>query len=371
MNNTIQAANQIFTSNKQLNSQHLVVMSYCDSILQQPSVDFSALKGQVNGDKLIDIGNKINAALATAQQHATNYENSIAPNIITNISNISNYYALHKAIATTLPPGASENDWVKELNVLEQQTIKYQSLADNTVTSLQKLHSDLTSDSAAFTELVTSLNALVDGDNGMLKSIDDQLSSIQSKIDGAIAGIVLSGLAIVGGVFMVAVGAIADFVTAGTSTPLIVAGVAVIAAGVGGEVASALTLKALNDSKGDLLTQKTQLKSQVALAQGISSGYVSLKDQVNTAATAATQMSSAWSFLKSDLGNLADNLNNGIISTDEVRTLFLVAANDTITSVEDDIKIIKHQMTGYQPLVAPKGMTIGDFIVQQAHSVAA
>ena len=46
----------------------------------------------------------------------------------------------------------------------------------------------------------------------------------QGKIDGLIAGAALSGLAIVGGVFVAAVGGIAEFVTAGTSTVLVIAG---------------------------------------------------------------------------------------------------------------------------------------------------
>ena len=215
------------------------------------------------------------------------------------------------------------------------------------------------------------MNTAVNGDHGELQSIDDQLSTIQSKIDGTIAGMAVSGLAILGGVFMIAVGAVADFVTAGTTTPLIIAGVAVVAGGVGGEVASALTFEALNSAKGDLLQKQAKLNEEVKLAQGLSTGYSALADGASSALTAATQMQSAWNFLHDDLTNLSSDLQKGIINAAGARTIWLTAANTVVKAVQDDTNIIKNQMAGVQQLTAPPGTNIGEFVVAEAKKMAA
>ncbi|NHQ90803.1 HBL/NHE enterotoxin family protein [Janthinobacterium lividum] len=360
MSNQNQAAQGISTANKAQCSQALLIQTYANSINEQPSVDFS---GDAN---LLKYQSQINDGLGQAQTHATAYLNVIQPSIIANIANIGNYYALNNAVLTALPTGSTEAQWIATLTALQQQSQQYQTAANGVVSALQTLHDNLTTDSASFATTVSDLNAAVNGDNGVLSSINSQLGTIQGQIDGAIAGTVLSGLAIVGGTFMVVVGGVADFVTAGTSTPLVVAGVAVVAAGIGGEVASAITLKNLNDEKATLLGQEASLTAEVKLATGISSGYASLSNQVQAAVQSATQMENAWEFLSSDLGSLIGDLQQGIQNTDTIRTLFLTAANTEMQAVTTDITTIKGQMTGVTSIVAPKGQTVGEAAVAAA-----
>lgn len=364
-NRTIQAAQKIATANKAQTSQALLIQQYANSVKEQPNVDFSGFKTLGKYQK------EINTGLGKAQAHADTYLNVIQPMIIVNIANIGNYYALHHAVPSTLPPGSSEKQWIAVLSTLKEQSQTYQGDAKAVVMSLQGLHNNLTGDAAAFAKIVSELNAAVEGDNGVLQQIDGELGSIQSKIDGAITGIVLSGLAIVGGVFLIAVGSIAEFVTAGISTPLVVAGVAVVVAGIGGEVGSALVLDNLNKEKARLLGQKSSLKNEVNLAQGISGAYQSLVGQVKTAVDAAQQMETAWSFLSSDLGSLVSDLDQGIMSAGQVRTLFLTAANSEVATVIKDIATIKAQMAGVQKVDVPKGQTVGEAIVAAAKKAAA
>ncbi|MBB5019302.1 hypothetical protein HNQ59_002600 [Chitinivorax tropicus] len=364
-NNTILAAQQMSSANKGQTSQGIVLQNYCNSVLQQPEVDFSGFPDLKENQQ------QINQGLHIARDHANFYLDTVQPQIITNITNIQNYFNLHQAVATVLPPGATEKQWLDTLSALKEQSQNYQVQSQSVVNNLNMFHKRLTEDAGSFAAYVSSLNAVVGGDKGVLASIDDQLGTIQSKIDGAIAGIVLSGLAIVGGVFLTAVGGVADFVTAGTSTPLVIAGIGIVAAGIGGEVASAITLKNLNDTKATLLKQKSTLTAEVNLVTGISGAIGSLQSQAAAAVTAASQMTDAWNFLTGDLGTLADDLNKGIISTGTLRTLFLTAANSAIQQVLQDTTIIKTQMTGVQSLVAPQGTNIGDYMVALATKQAA
>jgi len=360
MSDPAKAAQQIAQANIGQSSQALIIQTYANSVNEQPNVDFS-------GDPtLVTYQTQINAGLATAQGHATNYLNVIQPSIIQNITNIASYYALYNAVATTLPAGSTEQEWIQSLTVLQQQAATYQTTAGQVVTSLQTLSGQLSTDAGDFATTVSNLNAAVNGDNGVLASDKKELDSIQGKIDGAIAGIVLSGLAIVGGSFMIAVGGIADFVTAGTTTPLVVGGIGIVAGGISGEVASAITLKNLNDQKAALLRDEANLTEEVKLATGISSGYQSLNTQVTNAVTAATQMATAWSFLGDDLGSMITDLQNGIQSAGQIRTLWLTAANTEVATVITQIGTIQSQMAGVTSIVAQPGQTVGEALVAAA-----
>jgi len=356
------AAQGINTANKSQTSQALIIQTYCNSVKEQPLVDFT---GHAN---LAIYQTQINSGLQTAQSHADNYLNTIQPSIISNIANISNFYALNNAVATTLPAGSTEQQWIEALTALQTQSAAYQQAASGVVTSLTTLRNNLTSDASSFATTVSNLNTAVNGDNGVLAADASELDTIQSKIDGAIAGIVTSGLAIVGGAFMIAVGGIADFVTGGTSTPVVLGGIAIVVAGVGGEAASAVALASLNNQKAALLQDEAKMTAEVKLATGISSGYQSLGAQVKNAVDAATAMKNAWDALGDDIGSMIGDLKQGIQSVDTIRTIFLTAANGVAKTVLADVETIKQQMAGITTIVATPGQTVGQAIVAAANA---
>jgi hypothetical protein len=365
-NNTqVTAAQHIDAAVKTQVSQDLTLLNFCQSVAQQATVDLKDFP------TLAQIGVEINTGLATAKDHAKLYLDTVRPSIQKNLANITNYYQLHNAVLTTLPPGSTDQQWIAALKTLKDQSTDFKNNAGGVANSLADLRDKLSGDVAAFSKVVGDLNTAVGGDNGVLKSISDQLSSLQSKIDGAIAGIAISGLAILGGVFVTLVGAIADFFTAGTSTPLVIGGVAIIVAGVGGVVASSLALKGLYDAQGGLLKQQSSLKAEVAQATGMANGYSALSNQIRQAAQAALEMQSAWNFLGDDLDSLASDLDKGITNAGAVRTLFLTAANSMITTVQQDTNTIRSQMSGATTQQAPAGTSIGDFAVSVAQRVAA
>lgn len=365
MNPINNGAKNINSANTEQSSQALIIQGYANSVKEQSNVDFS---GQPT---LSTYQTDINNGLARAKQHADNYLNTIQPKIISNISDIQNYYNLTNAIPAVLPPGSTEAKWIETLSAVREQSIDYEKSALDIVNLLSKLNTDLTTDVAAFSKVVSQMNTAVNGDNGVLKSITGDLDSIDSKIKGEIAGCVVSGLAILGGAFMIAVGGIADFVTAGTTTPLIVGGIGVMAAGIGGEVAAGIALSNLYDEKASLLQQQAKLKAEVQLALGIQSGYSGLESKAHDAVNAASSMKNAWSSLNSDLDNLISDLSKGIMSAGTARTLFLTAANNEISSVLTDCSTIKSQMAGVQLIKATSGQTISQLITQETQKIAA
>lgn len=342
----------------------LLLQTYCNSVVAQPPVDFSAIASL----KALQI--QINDGLITAQGHANYYLNGLQPVIIQNMANIGNYYELNKALPTVLPPGSTEAQWTADLQAVLQASQGYKAGAEKLVASLKSFHGDLSTDTQNFKGIVLAVNTAVGGDNGVLNGLHNQLNSMQSGIDGAIAGICFSGLAILGGAFLICVGAIADFVTAGTTTPAVVGGIGMVVAGISGEAASIATLVSLNKAKAGLLAEEKTLTIEVKAVTSISSGYNSLSDQVFAALGAATAMQNAWEGLVSDITNVIADLTNGVLSPDAVRTLFVTAANAEIANVLTDIATIKTQMAGVAVVTAANDQTVTQVIEIEAAKAA-
>lgn len=355
----------IATASKTQVAVGLQLQAYCNSVREQPKVSFGG------SEHLADYEAQVNAGLAAAQTHAVDYVDRIRPAIITNISNISNYFDLHNAVATTLSAGSTKKEWLDSLAAVRDQADEYKHDADHIVDLLRGLNGGLTTDVGSFTRTLNELNAAVNGDNGILSQLDSQISDVQGKIAGTIAGTVISGLAIAGGTVLILVGALAEAVTGGLSTALVVGGAAVLIAGVGGTVAAGLALGGLFNEQAYLINRQTSLRNELKLALGMKTGFTDLRDHAGTAVQAATAMQNAWGFLGADLQNLSADLNKGIMGTDAIREIWLTTANSAIKTVSGDIATIKWQMDGATTQVAPAGTTIGAYVTQVGHELAA
>ena len=323
-------------------TQAVQVQSYCYSVLEQPDIDF----GDVDSDNLKQTQVEANALLKKARGHANNFNDNIVKEIIVNITNIENQMELHKAVATALPAGSSKEEWISTLKALEDQSRKYGDLSAKTARTLTKLSSNLTDDAREFDSIVVKANEKEGGAKAILENDKKQVKTIQKKQDGLIAAMTISGLTTVAGGFLVAIGSIAEFVTDGASTPVVVGGVALIAVGAAGEAASIIAYEKLGKQLKHLFDEESTLKTEIKLLTSINGAFDILKDKANVAAQAADQMSSAWKFLAGDLNTLSEDLKKGETSVGAIQTLFLTAANNLIPSVLDDVSTIKKQMTG-------------------------
>ena len=350
------------SANKQSSAQALVVQTFSNSVLEQPDVDLSGFT------ELQTFQTEINTGLNGAREHAHHYLNDIQPALIKNISNIGSYYELHQAIPTVVPAGSATKDWLDVLHALKDEATDYEASAAKMLDMLTKLHDTLSDDAKQFSHYVTEMNGAVGGDNGVLADLSRQIDDVRSKIDWAIAGAALSGVAIAGGALLTCVGGVAEFVTAGASTPLVLAGVAIMSVGFVGAAGSAAGLITLYDTKANLLKRESDLKEEVKLALGLQAGYNSLFGQVRNAVTASSNMSNAWSSLSSDLDKLIADIDKGDNpdASPGVSRLFLGAANNEIKIVLSDVDTIKQQLAGVQQIVAQPGQLITDLI--RAHA---
>lgn len=343
-------------------NQGVIVANYCQSIISQAFVDFGTIQ------KLKPIETKINTGLEKAKSNANYYLGTLQAEIVSNLSKINNYFGLYDNVPIILPNGSSNEQWINMLKVLEGEAAKYSLLSKNTADKIGVFYVEIGKDYAEFNGNVAALNGIVNGNEGVLKDLEKQIADLDGQIDGLIAGVALSGFAIVGGIFIIAVGAVAGLVTAGTSTPIVVAGAVLLAAGVAGSIGLGIALANAIQAKSDALSTKINLEGEVKAIAGISASYSDLTKQVGNAQKAAVEMKNAWDFLSNDLGALAYDLDQGIISGDEIRKLWLTAANNTVGTIKNDINIIQGQMTGLQIANAPNNESLEQFVRNQARS---
>ncbi|CAG23340.1 HBL/NHE enterotoxin family protein [Photobacterium profundum] len=361
MKSSNSSTQKVSKANENQTSQGLIIQNYSNSILEQGEVNFS------EDEKLKTYQSQINNSIRLAKAHATRYINVIQPSIIQNISNIGNYYNLHQVIATQLPENATKEEWLEVLGALKQEAINYEKTSRSTVILIQDLHSNLAVDSSSFSTTVDNLNNVLNGDKGVLSTLKNELGSIQGKISGAIAGMAVSGFVIMGGVFIILIGSVADFITAGTSLPIVFGGVAMLVSGVSGEVGSAITFATLNNAKNKLISEEVQLADEVKLSLLMSTAYEEYVTQLHAAMTASTTMANAWQFLISDIEQYENDLSSGIMSpADFLRTMFLGLANEEAKAILKDINNIKKQMTGVRTVVAKPGQTISQLVESEA-----
>ncbi|MNI32688.1 hypothetical protein D3C73_866090 [compost metagenome] len=250
--------------------------------------------------------------------------------------------------------------------MIRDKAKEYQEVSVNTRRTIGTLNDNLIIDSNNYQVIVVNLNNVVGGNNGILEQLNRDIDGINAAIDGAIAGIVVGGLLIIGGAIVTAIGAVAGLVTAGTSTPVVLGGIAMMTAGAGGVVGGAIVLSKSLEAREKLYRDRSQLNSEVMVATQIGSGYKGLQTQAQSAVTAATQMSNAWDSLTSELDTLNANLRKGIIDDGFLRQLFLEASKSSVGKVLDGTKIIKQQMAGVVVREVPQDQTIADFVKRLA-----
>lgn len=338
------------------NKQALQIQTYCNSVSEQADVNFG------NSQNLNALTKEVNTGLAAARTHANNYLYSIQPDIITNISSIDNYFSLYQAIPTVCPAGTTKTQWLNVLSALREQADEYALKANTTATSMNDLHTLISSDSTQFQGVVQKLNSTVGGDNGVLSTFQAEIDNVNVGIDASIASVVGGAfLTLVGG-FTTAIGGVATFITAGTSTMAVVGGIALMASGASAITAGSIALSNSLKARQSLYEQRQGLKDEVKLAVQFSTSFNGLFQYAQNAVDAASKMSNCWESLYSDIDSMSSDLSKGIINTDGVRTLFLNAANQELPKIRGDIARTKAQMAGVTSVDVPKTDTIAEYV---------
>ncbi|WP_043196271.1 HBL/NHE enterotoxin family protein [Pseudomonas putida] len=343
-------------------SAAMLVQAHCMGVQAQPFVDFGS------HERLKPLQNDINNGLTKAKQNAAYYLDDLQPRIITTLTNIEAFFELHNVLPQVLQPSTSTADAIALLQEMESNVEVYRRQASIIQTDLSSLRTTFAADKAFFVDNTTKLNALVNGDNGVLASINDELSGINGKIAGAATGIALGGLAAIGGVVMILVGAVGSVVTGGAATALCVGGSVLLVGGVAGAVGSSIALAGLLNLKADLITRRERLNAEVAVANGLAAGFGELGASAGQAQEGAQLMANAWGFMGSHLETLRDQLKRGQIDSPMLRQLIIRASQGSVRLIQVDVDTIKRQMTTPGSTI-DTNKRIADMVSEKAESL--
>ncbi|MFL9861062.1 HBL/NHE enterotoxin family protein [Paraburkholderia madseniana] len=348
------AVNDLNSAVAQSASAGLLVQNYCTQIAQQPIIVIpDSVKAKLP---------PINDYLKTAQGNANDYLTNIEPRIIAVVTDVGGYATEFTTFFTLI--NGKINDWkggsptarTEALALLSQLQTDLQAKRTN-VDGVQKsiltFQSKVNIDVSNFNEASSKADVVIGGDQGALAELDYQVGEMDKRIGGAAAGVALSGLTIIGGGLMIAAGAIASFITAGTSTPLVVAGVAVVVVGAAGLTASSIVLANLIQAKANLLSDKAQLQADLVFLKNFKSTVGTLSDVAGTTSQQLTNMGNAWGLLNGNLGNVITSVGNAqsYSSLPVVVQAYLDTASSQWQTVQGNVSTIEAQMTGVKTKV--------------------
>jgi hypothetical protein len=336
----IQSAQNNYEATKTATSQALIVQSYCQKLIMQTPINFGGVT------KLKDSEDKINAGLKKAQDNARFYLDKLQPKIIQVLVNVKAFAVREKAVAEAIRKADS---MAKILNFIKSPLVlaqTYEQKAREVVEDLTKFQKQVAEDAALYQGVVDELNTLIDGEKGLLKEYEDKLKTIENSITEMSLLIAGGVLGILSGAFLIAVGTISSFVTAGTSLPIAAVGGALLLGGIGATANGSVALAGLMDQKSALVKSINTVEREVKLAREYVTAFGDLRRGAHDSTKAAEAMHSTWQTLALDLKSLYDVLSVNSSDIYAAQYFFASSIDGQMNSIINSVNIIHGQMGG-------------------------
>ncbi|MEU8581941.1 HBL/NHE enterotoxin family protein [Streptomyces abikoensis] len=334
-----------------------LVQSYALSVTQQANLNLS---GSDNSQvRAYAVG--INAELGKAADTARRYLNTVQPQSMALLAQSRNFFALQGAFAQILDQQQNlpANQAAQVLIALRDEVGKLRDKAQHYATAMQNLRDAFGDNGREFASYAAKLNSVVSGDQGILNQLDDQLRQVNAQISTSSTRNA-NGLAILGGLALMAVGVLGAVFTGGLSLGLTIGGGALLVKGMGRTNGQALAQ--LYNQKSEILKRQQKIRDEVKLLQVCQAGLTDLGKQAGQAATAAQTVANGWDSLKGSLESVASNVELASQATMPLlRQVFVGAARSITPDILNRITIMENNLTSTQVLTSVS-TTTGDMI---------
>jgi hypothetical protein len=298
-----------------------IITAYCQALA---NIQLNWVSGPSQPPTPPDWFTALQAALATAQTHATTWITSLGPQIFSTVpQSIINYSNTFTAatndilnIINGLPQGtdptAAQQQQINALIGAILSVLQTQSQSVTTVqTLLTTFQTNVQGDNTALVTGQNNAQNAVTIDQGTLQSIQAQINQVQQEIaaDSKLAEESEIGLGVA--IFIVVVGIALTVATAGAAAPILV-GVGVVAVGLA-IAGTVIFSQKVNSDIQQLYSLQSELsaeQAQVASLQGIVNSITALVQANEAAQTAISAVADAWSVLEAKLSAVQTQLNN-------------------------------------------------------------
>lgn len=259
-----------------------------------------------------------------ARHNAEFLNSAVCPRILENLTDVLAYShtmsAFTKALMPLLPnitanPAARQ----QALSLLAQMDLeagRRQSTSSEAATQLHVMVGKVDIDNRNFAADAAEAGKEVSSGSGALADLQKQISDLQKKISGEIAGVVVSALVVVAGGVIIAVGALATLPTAAISTSVILGGVSVVVAGSIALTTAAANLGADNSRLADLYQRSAALNTTLTVVKAIAAQVQSLSDVTAGLSTSVATLNTQWAAIRSGISTFRSDLANASDASD-------------------------------------------------------
>ena len=353
-------ANEMNKSNKMLASQSLFVQAYVNSVVAQNNIDFEDPRLKLSAKK-------INSFLDGVKVCANIFLAEVLRDIIYRVGGMENYFALHDGVISTMNKGTGVHQWIDCLSLLQTTVSRYVKDISITIRSLKQLYLKLAPEVTYLLKSVFDFNMLVHGENGIIETENEKIDNVNRKIGDYITGGAVLSFGIPSGIYIMLLGGVANFITKGTSIPLLLGGGALFLGGESVAISFGILLSGLLNEKANLYIRNSRLIADIQLALGISNGSDFFAKKMQDLTLAASHLQSTLELLANYLNKLIRDLRNRMITPVHVRCIFLSSRSEVKKVLVDSVTI-RRKMAGVTMIKAKPNQTIADLTLQVSQS---
>lgn len=290
----------------------VVLSAMAASVTNQPKFP------DVTADELRDL----NPHLAAAQGHANQWINSWSAQVWDRLQGIVTFGeefgnledALRKAAGAIGDETSFAPDQIAQLvamlQALQTQVSGQQTQSEAVFDAITQYATEVGSDYSTFLTDFNTANRVLGGDSGAIQRLTEKIAAEHDAMSKDLAMIGGGAAMMVVGILIIAVGALAEFETAGAATLVIGAGIAVVA---GGAAMTGVAGKDYDDKLGQIAQDEAELatdQAEIALLHGVGTQLTALTTTLGKAQAALGNLVTAWEQLDNGIQAVVDDLQN-------------------------------------------------------------
>lgn len=348
-------------------SASAMLQLYTNVILQTPDI---ILPKQVDTDSKSNVCEDLPKHQKTARNNATDYLNTLNPQMVQTLSDIIGFHNLWAAeyehllqLANQIDQGNNADTFTQGIDNLIRKTQKNADATKPIIASLNDFLPKIQADARNFVADLQNVTKALSGEQGEIAQLKNTLGAINSAMSKDTTMIAGGAAGEVVGVLMITVGALAEFETGGLSTGLIVGGLAVMG---GSSAVIGIAAKDLEAKRKEYMQLAAELATDqqiLTLTTQASTHLTAMVDAVNNGIAAVQTLQKGWLSLQGDFKQVTDALRTA--DDPDLGSWLVDTLNSANKDWQDTYQLALHlQQTGVLPVKQGNSQSV--FVAQAA-----
>ena len=221
---------------------------------------------------------------------------------------LSYAHTISNSVSTTAEKEAARRNLDAMLGQVYDAVEAKETNATQASLIVSDFNSDLTKNNKDFSVALTKLRDAYAGKDGAMQKYEDEIRDLGHGIAKDATLIAISGLVAAGGVAMILVGGVADFITAGTSTPVVLAGIGLAAGSLVPIIGATMDMAGKIHDVVEVYKEQSEAKQNYAAVQVAIPQLSCLGNKCSDAVESSSHLKSLWLTLKNDVTQLRKDI---------------------------------------------------------------